>query len=131
MPPPTPSSVSGPSPTQPLLPNPPSTNRTPRNKHNANPQRRPGSLAITLTNNFLQMRFQSAIVLETRAHALRNLLRVLVALERGSEAGPQDLVEGCGAHGDAEDGAEGAEEVAACCCDGLVGVGCVCDWGVC
>ena len=115
---------------QPLLPDSPGKNGTAGDKHDANVQRRSGSLAVALADDFLQMGLQAAIVRETRAHALCDFLRVFVAAESGLEAGAQGLVEGCCAHGYAEDGAEGAEEVAARCCDGLVGVRCVCDYGV-
>lgn len=69
------------------------------------------------------MRFQGAEVGKTFSHALSDLGRIGGGAKGGLEVGPQGLVGDGGGERDAEDRAEGAEEVGAGGCYGLVVAG--------
>jgi hypothetical protein len=106
-----------------LLPDKPRKHRTPSNQPNAHPKRRPRSFTIAVSHNIFQVRLKTPEVRHSSSDAFRDLGSICITSEGPFQRLAQRLVEGCRTHGDAEDRPQGAEEVAACCSDGLVRVG--------
>ena len=113
---------------QPLLRNP---KRRHRGKH-ACPRHEPEPILdrepVALPHQHPHRGLQGLDVVQALPHAGHDVLGVRAVFERVAEIGAEGLLDDGGAEGDADDGAETAEEVGAGGGDGLVFGGCVADW---
>lgn len=93
-----------------------------RTKHNPNQEcealiRGP---AITATHDLRGGRIQGLNEVKTLTDTVDNLIDVFAVAEGKVQAFAEELLNDCGGEGEADDGAEGAEEVGAGCHDGLI-----------